>query len=161
MSFLCVCVCVCVCMYVCVSLTGAVTVAVVPSWRGTPAQDVGVAYPDLPFPLELIALCMLRILQRKNHEGGLDASERFCLKHRPTRTHAHCRSSFSLLDRPGCASTQFGTCHAVLQCMKHKQQVSRVLRVSPHVMQPCPSLCVCRPCSLCSTSTGHEMTCLT
>ena len=51
------------------------TVAVVPSWRGTPQQDVGVACPDLPFPLELIALCMLRTLLRKNHEGQLDASE--------------------------------------------------------------------------------------
>ncbi len=60
----------------CLACAGAVTVAVVPSWLGEPLEDVGVACPELPFPLELVALCMLRTLQRKNHEGGLDASER-------------------------------------------------------------------------------------
>ena len=30
--------------------------------------------PIFPLPLELIALCMLRILNRKGHEGKLDAA---------------------------------------------------------------------------------------
>jgi hypothetical protein len=30
----------------------------------------------MPFPLELVALCMLRVIVRKDHEGRLDASER-------------------------------------------------------------------------------------
>jgi hypothetical protein len=54
---------------------GAVTMAVVPVVRGTPRADVGVDYPQLPFPLELVALCMMRVLDRRNHEGKLDASE--------------------------------------------------------------------------------------
>ena len=30
--------------------------------------------PEIPLPLELVALCMLRVLSRKGHEGKLDAT---------------------------------------------------------------------------------------
>ncbi|KAG2437038.1 hypothetical protein HYH02_011301 [Chlamydomonas schloesseri] len=67
-------------------LPGVATLALVPVVRGpstasapAPAHQAAGAdlyggLPDLPFPLELVALCMMRTLQRKNHEGGLDGA---------------------------------------------------------------------------------------
>lgn len=61
------------------SFEGASTLAVLPCCTGTTSQDLfpqlyqGV--PDLPWPLELVALCMLRVLNRRKHEGKLDAGE--------------------------------------------------------------------------------------
>ncbi|KAG2429799.1 hypothetical protein HXX76_010583 [Chlamydomonas incerta] len=65
-------------------LPGVATLALVPVVAGAstasapaPAHagaDLYGGLPDLPFPLELVALCMMRTLQRKNHEGGLDGA---------------------------------------------------------------------------------------
>lgn len=53
--------------------------AVVPTAAGTTTAvtrpELYGPLPDLPFPLELLALCMARTLTRKGHEGALDASE--------------------------------------------------------------------------------------
>ncbi|EFJ47228.1 hypothetical protein VOLCADRAFT_105196 [Volvox carteri f. nagariensis] len=63
--------------------TGVASLAIVPVVAGpstlsAPAPGYGDLYgglPDLPFPLELVALCMLRTLKRRNHEGGLDGEK--------------------------------------------------------------------------------------
>ncbi len=60
-------------------VAGAATLAIVPLVTGTTSAeshpDLYAGIPDLPFPLELITLCMLRTLTRKNHEGKLDGCE--------------------------------------------------------------------------------------
>ncbi|GIM05298.1 hypothetical protein Vretimale_9759, partial [Volvox reticuliferus] len=63
--------------------TGVASLAIVPvvagpSTRTAPAPAHADLYgdlPDLPFPLELVALCMMRTLKRRNHEGGLDGEK--------------------------------------------------------------------------------------
>ncbi|GLC34248.1 hypothetical protein PLESTF_000823000 [Pleodorina starrii] len=63
--------------------TGVASLALVPVVAGpstlsSPAPSYGDLYgglPDLPFPLELVALCMMRTLKRRNHEGGLDGEK--------------------------------------------------------------------------------------
>lgn len=55
--------------------TGATTMAVLPTCRVLSFLQNSNIYddlPELPFPLEMIALCMLRVLQRRVHEGGLN-----------------------------------------------------------------------------------------
>ena len=56
----------------------AATASILPSCSG-PDSSSTLAHlyqglPDVPFPLELIALCMMRTLKRVKHEGNLDAS---------------------------------------------------------------------------------------
>ncbi|EFJ47227.1 hypothetical protein VOLCADRAFT_92267 [Volvox carteri f. nagariensis] len=61
--------------------TGVASLAIVPVVAGPSTlsmPEYGDLYgglPDLPFPLELVALCMLRTLKRRNHEGGLDGEK--------------------------------------------------------------------------------------
>ncbi|GIL53591.1 hypothetical protein Vafri_9205 [Volvox africanus] len=63
--------------------TGVASLAIVPvvagpsTWTApAPAHlDLYGGLPDLPFPLELVALCMMRTLKRRNHEGGLDGEK--------------------------------------------------------------------------------------
>ncbi|GLI67104.1 hypothetical protein VaNZ11_011309 [Volvox africanus] len=63
--------------------TGVASLAIVPvvagpSTRTAPAPahaDLYGGLPDLPFPLEFVALCMMRTLKRRNHEGGLDGEK--------------------------------------------------------------------------------------
>lgn len=61
------------------TLTGAIAAAVVPQCGGTSSAttqpELYAALPRTPFPLEMVALCMLRTLRRKGHEGHLDARE--------------------------------------------------------------------------------------
>ncbi|KAF5835398.1 hypothetical protein DUNSADRAFT_7483 [Dunaliella salina] len=56
---------------------GAVAVAVVPVCSGTSSAatqpQLYADLPRLPFPLELLALCMLRTITRRGHAGNLDA----------------------------------------------------------------------------------------
>jgi hypothetical protein len=58
---------------------GATSIAVLPTCTVGPStqqqqQQQPANAPQLPFPLELLALSMLRVLQRKGHEGQLDVS---------------------------------------------------------------------------------------
>jgi hypothetical protein len=59
--------------------SNALTLAVVPVCTGTTSvtthPELYTSLPELPFPLEFVALCMLRVLQRKKHEGNLDGGE--------------------------------------------------------------------------------------
>jgi len=58
---------------------GALTAAVVPVCVGTSSAttqpQLYADLPPLPFPLELVALCMLRTITRRDHVGKLDARE--------------------------------------------------------------------------------------
>ena len=60
------------------SHVGSSSVAVLPCCRGTNSRTVMpelyADLPEFPMPLELIALCMLRVLSRKGHEGKLNAT---------------------------------------------------------------------------------------
>jgi len=69
--------------------SGAVAVAVLPVCSGTSSAttqpQLYADLPRLPFPLELLALCMLRTIRRKGHTGNLDAQPRA-----PWMTSDHC-----------------------------------------------------------------------
>ncbi|KAF6265093.1 hypothetical protein COO60DRAFT_1697947 [Scenedesmus sp. NREL 46B-D3] len=56
--------------------SGATSIAVLPtcSVDASTQQQQPPNAPQLPFPLEFLALSMLRVLQRSGHEGGLDSS---------------------------------------------------------------------------------------
>ena len=57
---------------------GATTLAVLPCCRGATSRtlmpELYDNLPEVPLPLELVALCMLRVLSRKGHEGKLDST---------------------------------------------------------------------------------------
>jgi hypothetical protein len=59
------------CCPVCVAAAGATSIALVPTLQYHPPAPAS-SLPALPH--ELLALCMLRVLQRKNHHSGLDSS---------------------------------------------------------------------------------------
>ena len=74
--------------------------AILPTCLGTSSlsthPDLYLGLPALPFPLEMVALCMLRTLQRKKHEGGLDACTWWCVSKEGGRERmvyrCHCSS---------------------------------------------------------------------
>jgi len=57
--------------------SGATTLALLPLASRPSSVDsmphLYVGLPKLPMPLEMVALCMLRVLMREQHEGDLDA----------------------------------------------------------------------------------------
>lgn len=107
--------------FYCLAAAGATTVAVLPICTTQPPAESGALIPEnnqaiaapqqqqqqsilaLPFPLELVALCMLRVLQRQSHEGGLDANTKSAMsecmytcghcvlgiRHRARQTNSH------------------------------------------------------------------------
>lgn len=67
-------------LYAWCTTAGATTVAVLPTCTVNSASDTQrqqqqpFNIPQLPFPLELVVLAMLRVLLRRSHEGGLDGT---------------------------------------------------------------------------------------